>query len=74
MFILYQKVFHILKEPQTKNRTHQTWRGEQLAACEDEQPLIDWIKKQPTQEQDRYYIEPQADTVCERREAERTTL
>ena len=62
-YILYQKVLHIVKEPLTRNRTHQTWRGEQLAMCEEKQPLLEWITKQPRHLQDRYYVEPTAEDV-----------
>lgn len=59
MYILYYKERYIIKEPLTKNRTHQTWRGAQLAMCEEKQPLQDFINKQNNP--DKYYIEKQPD-------------
>ena len=57
MYILYHKELYIIKEPLTKNRTHQTWRGKQVAMCEKEQPLQDYINKQKNP--DDFYIEKQ---------------
>lgn len=57
MYILYYKELHIVRESVTKNRTHQTFRGRQLAMCEDEKPLQDFIDKQ--KDPSRYYIEKQ---------------
>lgn len=57
MYILYYKQLHIVKEPMLKNCTCQTYRGKQVAMCEDEKPLQDYINKQP--DKDRYYIEKQ---------------
>lgn len=55
MFILYFKELYIVKEPLTKNRIHQTWRGKQIAMCEDKKPLEDYINRQT--DKSRYYIE-----------------
>ena len=57
MYILYFKETYIVKEPLRKNNTHQTWRGKQIAMCEEEQPLQDYINKQKRKE--LYYIEKQ---------------
>ena len=57
MYILYYKELYIIKEPLTKNRTYQTWRGKQLAMCEEKQPLQDYINNQNNP--DKYYIEKQ---------------
>lgn len=59
MYILYYKELHIVKEPIRKNRTCQSWRGKQLAMCEDEEPLKDFIEKQ--KDHSRFYIEKQPD-------------
>lgn len=59
MFILYYKQLHIVKEPMTKNCTHQSYRGKQIAMCEDDKPLRDYIRDQEHPE--RYYIEKQPD-------------
>ena len=45
MYALYYKELYITKEPLTKNRTCQTWRGKQLAICEAKEPLQDYIEK-----------------------------
>ncbi len=58
MFILYYKQLHIIKEPMTKNCTCQTTRNIQIAMCEEEQPLQNYIKKQ--KDKDRYFIEKTA--------------
>lgn len=58
MYILYYKELCIVKEPLTKNRTCQTWRGKQLCMCESEEPLKAYIANQT--HPDRYYIEKQA--------------
>lgn len=57
MYILYFKELNIVKESMLKNCTHQSWRGKQIAMCEDDKPLLDYIIKQP--HPDRYYIEKQ---------------
>ena len=57
MFIMYYKELCIVKEPMTKNRTCQTWRGKQIAMCEEEAPLLDYIRQQ--KEPEKYYIEKQ---------------
>ena len=59
MYILYYKQMHIVKEPILKNCTAQTWRRKQLAMCEEEKPLRDWINQQKHPE--RYYVEKQPD-------------
>lgn len=58
MFALYYKQLHIVKEPITKNCTCQTYRGKQIAICEDEKPLQEYINTQKDKE--RYYIEKMA--------------
>ena len=55
MYALYYKEFHIVKEPLTPNCTCQSWRGKQLAICEEKEPLQDYIKSQKRPE--KYYIE-----------------
>lgn len=57
MYILYFKELYIVKEPLRKNNTCQTWRGKQIAMCEEKQPLQDYINQQKHKE--RYYIEKQ---------------
>lgn len=57
MYALIYKERYIVKEPMRKNCTCQTWRGKQLALCEEEKPLQDYIDKQPDKE--NYYIEKQ---------------
>lgn len=57
MYILYKKELYIVPEPLRKNRTCQTWRGKQIAMCEDRQPLQDIIDK--SKHSDDYYIEKQ---------------
>lgn len=57
MYILYYKELHIVKEPMLKNSTCQTFRGKQLAMCEDIKPLQDYINQQ--KDPSRYYIEKQ---------------
>lgn len=59
MFILYHKRLHIVKESLTRNQTHQTWRGKQVAMCESRKPLDDYINSRPKREQKSYYIEEQ---------------
>ena len=58
MYILYFKETYIVPEPLTKNRTCQSWRGKQIAMCEDEKPLQEYIDKQKNK--DKYYIEKTA--------------
>lgn len=48
MYALYYKELYIIPEPMTKNRTCQTWRGKQIAICEEEKPLQEFIKKSGT--------------------------
>lgn len=55
MYALYYKELYITKEPLTKNRTCQTWRGKQLAICEAKEPLQDYINNQKHPE--KFYIE-----------------
>lgn len=55
MFALYRKELYIIPEPLTKNRTCQTWRGKQIAICEEEKPLQEYIAKQ--KRPNDYYIE-----------------
>ena len=57
MYILYYKQAHTVKEPMRANCTCQTWRGKQIAMCETEKPLQDYIDRQ--RDKDRYYIEKQ---------------
>lgn len=57
MYILYRKELYIVPEPLTKNRTHQTWRGKQIAMCAAKEPLEQYIAKQ--RNKDMYYIEKQ---------------
>lgn len=59
MYILYRKELYISPEPMTKNRTCQSWRGKQIAMCEEKTPLQDYIEQQ--KDRDRYYIEKQPD-------------
>ena len=58
MYALYYKQLHIVKEPMTKNCTCQTYRGKQLAICENKEPLQEYIDKQ--KDKSRYYIEQMA--------------
>lgn len=57
MFVLYWKELHIVNEPLRKNCTCQTWRGKQVAMCEEKEPLEEYIKQQQEKYQSRYYIE-----------------
>lgn len=57
MYILYYKELCIVKEPMRQNSTCQTWRGKQLAMCEDEKLLREYIERQ--RDKERYYIEKQ---------------
>lgn len=57
MYILYYKELYIVKEPLTKNRTCQTYRGKQIAMCEEKEPLENMIAKSRYPE--LYYIEEQ---------------
>ena len=57
MFILYHKELYIIPEALTKNRTMQTWRGKQIAMCDDRE---EWEKYRQTMKRpDDYYIEEQ---------------
>ena len=55
MYALMYKQLHIVKEPMTKNFTCQTYRNKQIAICEEEKPLQDFINSQ--KDKDRYFIE-----------------
>lgn len=57
MYILYHKELYIVKEPLTKNRCCQSWRGKQIAMCEEREPLENYIKNQKHPKD--YYIEKQ---------------
>ena len=57
MYILYYKELYIVPEQLTKNRTCQSWRSKQIAMCEEEKPLIEYINKQ--KDPDKYFIEKQ---------------
>jgi hypothetical protein len=61
MYILYYKELYVVKEPLTKNRTFQTWRGKQVAMCEEEKPLQEYINIQKHPE--KYYIEKQPERL-----------
>lgn len=55
MYALYYKELYIVKEQLTKNRTCQTWRGKQIAICEEIEPLQEMIDRE--NHKDRFYIE-----------------
>lgn len=57
MFILYHKELYIIPEALTKNRTMQTWRGKQIAMCDDREELEKY--RQTMKRPDDYYIEEQ---------------
>lgn len=57
MFVLYYKRPYIVPEPLTKNRTHQSWRGEQVAMCNDKELLEEYVRSKPEKVRDLYYIE-----------------
>lgn len=57
MYILYYKQLHIVKEPMRRNCTCQTYRNKQIAMCESDLPLKEYIKSRAHQE--RYFIEKQ---------------
>lgn len=57
MYILYHKERYIVQEPLTKNRTHQTWRGKQIAMCDEREPLEEYAASMRHPED--YYIEQQ---------------
>lgn len=57
MYILYFKELYMVKEPMLKNNTCQTWRGKQIAMCDEIEPLQNYISLQKYPE--RYYIEKQ---------------
>lgn len=57
MYILYYKELYIVKESLTKNRTCQTYRGKQVAMCEEKEPLENMIAN--SNHPERYYIEEQ---------------
>jgi len=56
MFFLCRKELYIVKEPQTKNRTCQTWREKQLYACAKREPLQKILDAMPACQQERFYI------------------
>lgn len=60
MYILYYKELYIVPEQLTKNRTCQSWRSKQIAMCEEEEPLIEYMNKQ--KDPDKYFIEKQPQT------------
>ena len=55
MYILYYKGLYIVKEPMRKNCTCQTYRNKQIAMCEEEKPLQDYIDRQ--RNKNRFFIE-----------------
>ncbi len=55
MYILYYKELYIVKEPMRKNCTCQTYRNKQIAMCEEEKPLQDYIDRQ--RNKNRFFIE-----------------
>lgn len=55
MFVLYYKEPIIVKEPLRKNCTHQSWRGVQIAMCDDKELLEEYIRTKKNK--DQYYIE-----------------
>ncbi len=61
MFFLCRKELYIVKEPLTKNRTHQTWRERQICACASRQVLEDMIARMPHSQQERFYINGYSD-------------
>ena len=56
MFFLCRKELYIVKEPQTKNRTCQTWREKQIYACAKREPLQEILDAMPACQQERFYI------------------
>ena len=44
MYFLEYKKFHIIKEPLTKNCTHQTYRWTQIAVGEDKEALEEFAR------------------------------
>ena len=58
MYILYYKELYIVPEQLTKYRTCQSWLNKQIAMCEEETPLIEYINKQ--KDPDKYFIEKAA--------------
>ncbi len=54
---MYYKELHIVKEPMRQNCTCQTYRNKQIAMCEEEKTLQDYIDRQ--KDKNRYYIEKQ---------------
>lgn len=49
MFMLEYKQLYIVPESKRKNRTCQSYRWKQLAMCEEEKPLQDYIDNQSDQ-------------------------
>jgi hypothetical protein len=56
-YILYHKELYIVKDPLTKNRTCQSWRGNQIAMSDDIDALTKYANKYFRS--DEYYIEQQ---------------
>lgn len=57
MYILYYKQLHIVKENMRQNCTCQSYRNKQIAMCDEEKPLQDYIDKQ--KDKSRWFIEKQ---------------
>lgn len=56
-YILYRKELYIVKEPLTKNRTCQTWRGKQVAMSDDREALEQYAKELFNNTHTEWYIE-----------------
>lgn len=56
-YILYHKELYIVKEPLTKNRTCQTWRGKQIAMSDDREALEQYAKDLFKNTYEKWYIE-----------------
>ena len=56
-YILYRKELYIVKEPLTKNRTCQTWRGKQVAMSDDRETLEQYAKELFNNTYTEWYIE-----------------
>ena len=57
MYYLYYKEPYMVKEPLTKNRTHQTYRLKSVAICEEREPLQKYIDRLPKNRRHLYIIE-----------------
>jgi hypothetical protein len=55
MYLLKYKILHIVQEPLTKNRTHQTHRWVHYCMCEEEKALVELRSKMDKPEE--WYIE-----------------